>query len=121
MRIVEPELPQSSGPSAGVDASRHACDLYGVRAGPIYLCAQRLHAGQCRCAIGPGRKIRKARHAFRECAQHGVAMADGLVAGQAQAAQNVAGGADQSFLNGSVHNFSGEMLRYFECIEPGES
>ena len=46
-------------------------------------------------------------------------MADGLVAGQSQAAKNVAGGADQSFLNGSLHNFSGEVHRYFECIEPG--
>jgi hypothetical protein len=47
-------------------------------------------------------------------------MADGLVAGKSKAAKNVARGADQSFLNGSLHNFSGEMLRYFECTEPGE-
>jgi hypothetical protein len=46
-------------------------------------------------------------------------MADGLVAGQSEAAKNVAGRADQSFLNGRLHNVSGEMLQYFECIEAG--
>ena len=99
---------------------RYTRNFHGGRAGAVHLRAQRGHTRKGRCAIRSGGKIRKARHAFREGAQHGVAMADGFVAGQSKAANNVAGGADQSFLHGSLHNFSGEILRYFECIEPGE-
>jgi hypothetical protein len=45
----------------------------------------------------PGGEVGEARGAFGEGGQHAVAMADGLVAGQAQASVDVAGGADEAF------------------------
>ena len=46
-------------------------------------------------------------------------MADGLVAGQAQAAADVACGANQSFLGGDGQAGSRQMCNCFESIEPG--
>ena len=61
--------------------------------------AQRLHAGEGRGAVGPGRKVSEARRAFGKGGQHPVAMADGLVAGQAQAAKDVLCRANDAFFD----------------------
>ena len=50
-------------------------------------------------------------------AEHGVAMADGFVAGQAQAADDVARGADEAFLCGGGQAGSGVICGQFESIE----
>ncbi len=49
--------------------------------------------------------------------QHGVAVADGLVAGQAQASVDVAGGADEAFFRVGVQEVSGVNCNPFEFIE----
>ena len=51
--------------------------------------AQRLHAGKRRSAIRAGGEIAEARSAFGKRGQHAVAVADGLVAGQAKAAEDI--------------------------------
>src|ERR1019366_8991640 len=71
-----------------------------------HLRAQRLHAGESGGAIGPGGKIGEARRAFGKGRQHSVAVADGLVAGQAQAAVNVLGRTDDAFFCRSVQGGS---------------
>ena len=73
--------------------------------------AQGLHAGEGGCAVGSGGEIGEARGAFSECAEHGVAMADGLVAGKAKAAKNVARGTDDAFLRGGGQRGSGRWGR----------
>ena len=67
-----------------------------------YLRAKCLHAGQCRRTVGARRKIREARNALGKRTEHGVAMADGLVAGKAQAAHDVTGRANDAFLRSGV-------------------
>ncbi len=104
--MVDPELPQSSGVSRGRHAAADAGDLDRVAVQAIDFCAQRLHAGEGGSAVGASGEIGKARGAFSKCAQHGVAMADGLVSWQAQASEYVAGGADQSFLGCGVQSGS---------------
>ena len=94
MRMVEPELPQSSGCDGGVTRPATPVISTASGAGAVDFCAQRLHAGEGRGAIGAGGEVGEARSAFGEAAEHGVAMADGFVAGQAKAADDVARGAD---------------------------
>ena len=69
--------------------------------------AEGLHAGKSGGAIGTCGEVGEARGAFSECAEHGVAMADGFVAGKAQRAEDVAGGADDAFLRCGGHGGSG--------------
>jgi len=88
-------------------AAAYAGDFHRIAARPIHFCAQRFHARQCRGAVGAGGEVGKARCAFRECAQHGVAVADGFVAGQTQAAEDVARGADEAFCCCGVQRGSG--------------
>ena len=106
--MVEPELPQSSGMIGGSDAAADAGDFDAAVVEFADLCAERLHAGEGRGAVGAGGEIGEARSAFGECAEHGVAMADGFVAGQAQAAEDVAGGADDAFLGCGGQGGSGK-------------
>ena len=98
MRMVEPELPQSSGRSAGVTRPPTPVTSTDAIVEPADLRAQRLHAGERRGAVGAGGEVGEARSAFGKGAQHCVAMADGLVAGQAQASDDVACRADDAFL-----------------------
>ena len=90
--MVEPELPQSSGSFDGV--TRPATPVISTEPSSMLfdLCAQRLHAGQGRGAVGAGGEVGEARSALGKGAQHAVAVADGLVAGQAQAAQTLRAG-----------------------------
>ena len=93
--------------SGGSDAAGDAGDFDGVCAGSIYLCAERLHAGEGGGAVRAGGEIGEARSALSEAAEHGVAMADGFVAGQAKAADDVSSGTDEAFLCGYGQDGSG--------------
>src|SRR6185437_11259961 len=84
--------------SGGSDASSDAGD-YNLVVSTIYLCAQRLHAGEGGCAVGAGRKIRKPRNPPRKSCEHGIAMADGFIARQAQAPIDIARRVDEAFLH----------------------
>ncbi len=110
MRMVEPELPQSSGWLVGVTRPADAGDLDRAVVERAHLCAERLHAGEGRGAVGAGGEVGEARGALSKCGEHAVAMADGLVAGQAQAAENVARGADDAFLGCGVQENSGRLM-----------
>src|ERR1700733_15002428 len=91
----------------GSDAAGNAGDFDGVGAGSLYCCAERLHAGEGGGAVRAGREIGKARSALSESAEHGVAMADGFVAGQAKTADNVLSGTGEAFLCGGRQGGSG--------------
>jgi hypothetical protein len=75
----------------------------------VYSRSQGLHAGQGRGAVGARGEIGKARGAFGKGGQHAVAMADGFVAGQAKAADNVFGGTDEAFFCDGVQ--AGELSK----------
>src|SRR6202034_4723705 len=90
-------------------ASTYAGDLHGLPVNPLSLRAQRLHARQGRSAIGSGRKIGEARRAFSESAKHRVTMTDRFVSRQTQAAKDVPGGANDSFLGGDRQMISDAM------------
>ena len=99
------------------DAAGDAGDFNGVGAGAVYFCAERLHAGECRSAVGSGGEVGEARSALGEAAEHCVAMADGFVAGQAKAADDVSSGMDESFLYGGWQAGSLVVGRLLESIE----
>ena len=105
--MVEPELPQSRGSLAGV--TRPPTPVISTVAVCVSrdLRAQSLHAGERGCAIGAGGEVGEARCAFGKCCQHAVAMADGFVAGKAQAAEDVACGANDAFFGGGMQEDSG--------------
>ncbi len=86
--------------TGGNDAAGDAIDFDAAVIEVPDSCAEGLHAGESRCTVGAGGEVGEARCAFGECAEHRVAMADGLVAGQAQGAEDVARGADDAFLGG---------------------
>src|SRR5580658_10357087 len=79
-----------------------AGNFNGVAAESIDRCPERLHAGKSGSAIGAGGEIGKPRDALGKCRQHRVAVADGLVAGQLEAAENIASRANEAFLDGRV-------------------
>ena len=92
----------------GSDAAGDAVDFDAAVIEVADFCAEGLHAGEGGGAVGAGGEVGEARCALGECAEHGVAMADGLVAGQAQAAEDVARGADDAFLGGGGQGDSGK-------------
>jgi hypothetical protein len=85
MRIVEPELPQSTGDG---DAAIFQ---------PFDFCAERGDAAEAAGAVRSSREVGKGAGAFSEAAEHGVAMRDAFVARQAQGACEVARGLDDAF------------------------
>ncbi len=108
MRMVEPELPQSSG-ALGPAGSRPA--LYrDDMLSPIMVHGdpQRSQALQGAGAVAAGREVVEAAGALGERRQHRVAMADALVAGQPQVAFKVRRGVDRAFAHVSF-----ESLRIF--------
>ena len=85
-----------------------ALDDYGAFFIAGDVAAQRAQALQATVAVSAGRVILQARASRRQRRQHGVTVRNGLVAGHAQAAQNVARGTnadrvgwrhDDEFLN----------------------
>ncbi len=102
MRIVEPELPQSSGLPGWLDPASDAGDFDDSVFFAVDFGAEGAHAGEGGSAVGAGGEVGEARGALSKSGEHAVAMADGLVAGQAQAAVNVACGADEAFFEGCV-------------------
>ena len=56
--------------------------------------AEGFHAGERGVGVGPGGEVGEARCAFGEAGEHGVAMRDGLIAGDGERALQGAGGAD---------------------------
>jgi len=84
------------------DMARDTSNFNGIGTGSVDFCAQGLHAGECGGTVGAGGEVGEARDAFGEGGQHAVAMADGLVAGEAQAPVDVAGGSDESFFGGGM-------------------
>ena len=92
MRMVEPELPQSSelvGASERQAAPLHLDDV-AVFAFPGH--AERAHAAECAGAVGAGGIIFETRGAFGDSRQHGVTVGDGLVSGQLDTTAHVARG-----------------------------
>ena len=89
------------------DATADAVDLDAAVVEFAYACAEGLHAGEGGCAVGSGGEVGEARGAFSKCAEHGVAVADGLVAGKAQGAEDVTCGSDDAFLRGGGQGDSG--------------
>ena len=84
------------------DAATDAVDFNAAVIELADFCAEGLHAGEGGGAVGAGGEVGEARGALSKCAEQGVAMADGFVAGQAQGAEDVARGADDAFLRGGV-------------------
>jgi len=70
-------------------AAGDADDLYGIVAGFIYLSSRACMQARVEAQSAPVREIGEPRDSFRESAKHCIAMADGFVAGQAQASTNV--------------------------------
>ena len=94
MRMVEPELPQSSG-AAGWRKAPATPVIWMVSSGIAEDgCAEGLHAGERGVWIGPGGEVGEARCAFGQAGEHGVAVGDGLVAGHGEGALQGAGGAN---------------------------
>ena len=92
MRIVEPELPQSSG-CGGRTVTRPPTPVISTESAPVWVTfapSAAMHA-RVEAQSAPVEKLREARDSFSEAAQHGVAMTDGFVAGQAQAANRYCG------------------------------
>jgi len=58
-------------------------------------CAEGFHAGERGVGVGPGGEVGEAGGAFGEAGEHGVAMRDGLVAGNGEGALQGAGGTDE--------------------------
>ena len=58
----------------------------------------------------PVEKLEKREVPSANAAEHGVAMADGFVAGEAQGAEDVARGADDAFLRGGGQRGSGNLV-----------
>jgi hypothetical protein len=97
MRMVEPELPQSSGavgwrkaPAVPVTSMTAVRAVAGGGDG----CAEGGHAGERGVRVGAGGEVGEARGAFGEAGEHGVAVGDGLVAGDGEGALQGAGGTD---------------------------
>ena len=86
--------------SGGRDAAADAGDLNAPSCQCGTFAPSASMQAQGRSAIGAGGEVGEARDAFSKGAEHGVAVTDGLVAGQAQAAVDIAGGADEAFLGG---------------------
>ena len=81
-------LAEGSGYSGDFDDCRWACTCLDDR------CAKGFHAGERRVRVGSGGEVREPRRAFRQPGQHGVAVRDGLVAGDGERTLQRAGGAD---------------------------
>lgn len=90
------------------NASADAIDFYAAVVELADPRAEGLHARESRRAVSAGGEVGEARGAFSECAEHGIAMADGLVAGEAQGAEDVARGADDAFFGGGGQRGSGK-------------
>ena len=89
MRMVEPELPQSSEfgrRREGEPSSLHFDDAVV----PLPGYAEGAHAAERAGAVGSGGIIFEARRAFGDSGEHGVAVGDGFVSGQLNAAADVA-------------------------------
>ncbi len=69
-------------------------DAGGAFAGVRDLGAERFHAGERGVWVGAGGEVGEAGGAFGEAGEHGVAVRDGLVAGNGEGALQRAGGAD---------------------------
>ena len=101
----------------GGHAAGDAGDFDRALADLVDLGAQRLHAGQGGGTVGAGGEVGEARGSLGEGAEHGVAVADGLVAGQAQASVDIAGGADKAFFGGGVQEGLRVLDRPFKSTE----
>ena len=97
MRIVEPELPQSSGALDGEKLPPVPVTRYAAIFEPFHLCAQRGDAAQAAGAVGAGGEIGEAAGALGQPGEHGVAVGDTFVARQAQRSGQVARGLDDAF------------------------
>ena len=97
MRMVDPELPQSSGAAGADSASPRPCTSITFHRLTIPRHPERAHAAQRAGAIGAGGIVFKARTAFGDSRQHGVAMGDRLVSGELDAAANIARRAHDGF------------------------
>ena len=95
MRMVEPELPQSSGAAGELSCCAQAVDDDGSLFIALDLAAQSANTAQRAGAIGAGSKVVEARAPCGERRQHGIAMGNGFVARHAQTSQNVARGFDR--------------------------
>lgn len=91
------------------DAAGDAGDLDGSGARAIHLCAEVRHADKGGSAVGSGGEVGEARCAIGESAKHGVAVADAFAAGQAEAADDVASGTDEAFVDGGGQWGSGKI------------
>ena len=94
MRMVEPELPQSSGaegwrkwPAVPVISMWLPLVVNG--------CAEGGHAGEGAMRVGAGGEVGEPGGAGGQAGEHGVAVGDGLVAGQDEGALEGAGGTDE--------------------------
>lgn len=67
-----------------------------------HLCGEGFDAGQGGSAVGSGGEIGEAGGSFGESAEQCVTVTDTFVAGQAEAALDVAGGVDEAFGGGSL-------------------
>ena len=94
MRMVEPELPQSSGAEGWRKAPATPVISMVRLALREDAGAEGFHAGERGVGVGSGGEVREARRAFGEAGEHGVAVRDGLVAGDGEGALQGAGGAD---------------------------
>ena len=68
-------------------------------------CTEGFHAGQRGVRICAGGEVGEARGTFGNAGEHGVAVGDGLVAGERDGALQVAGGADDLGLRCGGHWF----------------
>lgn len=89
------------------DTAGYAGDFDRLRASAIDLCPELNHTGERGSAVSAGGEIGEVRSALGETAEHGVAMADGFVAGQAKAADDISSGPNQSFVGSGVQRISG--------------
>lgn len=87
-------------------------DFERVGGGAAYLCAQLFHAGECGGAVGASGEVGESRSAVSEAGEHGVAMADGFVAGKAKAADDVMSGTDEAFVGSGGQEGSGAWVVY---------
>ena len=94
MRMVEPELPQSSGAAGWLKLPAVPVMEMVLSAIVDDGCAEGLHAGEGGVGVGAGGEVGEARGAVGDAGEHGVAVGDGFVAGKGDGALQGAGGAD---------------------------
>ena len=105
----------------GSDATANAVDLDAAVVEFADARAEDLHAGEGGGAVGSCGEVGEARSAFSKCAEHGVAMADGFVAGEAKGAEDVTRGADDAFLGGGGQRGLRECGIHFSLLGRTES